>query len=392
MNIYNFTLLLLSKKQKSYILLILLIILAFSLLIILAFSLNSGRINSPTINLVSDSFDKGYSGNWNTYNWELVNGFANSVFYPASSENQEGVDNTGFIWTDDSRWGVDMPDSYSILPFIFYSPIQFDLRNALLSVYLRGTDLDLKGGECYFWILNNQKGTRYYYSSNPLKISESGWGKRLSFILKNKKNLWSRTWSRFPNNPGTLNDTLSKVDSYGFSFRGFAEPVTGRLEMDEFSIISALSSIRSKNKWKYINKRGKVKIQLQNCEYAGNFSDGLAEILVNSGIELASTIKRAYGYIDKTRNFIIQPQFDYAGTFSEGLAPVKTEGKWAYIDKTRNFIIQPQFDYAGTFSEGLAPVKTKGKWAYIDKIGNVIIQTKCVRIGTFSEGLACVLN
>jgi hypothetical protein len=46
-----------------------------------------------------------------------------------------------------------------------------------------------------------------------------------------------------------------------------------------------------------------------------------------------------------------------ASYFSEGLAPVKSSGKWGYVDKHGSFVIQPKFDFAGCFSEGLAPVR-----------------------------------
>lgn len=61
----------------------------------------------------------------------------------------------------------------------------------------------------------------------------------------------------------------------------------------------------------------------------------------------------------------IQPQFDAAGSFSEGLASVKTGDKDGFIDKSGNVVIQPQFDAAWSFSEGLASVQTSNKWSYI---------------------------
>ena len=44
-------------------------------------------------------------------------------------------------------------------------------------------------------------------------------------------------------------------------------------------------------------------------------------------------------------------------------------GKYGYIDKTGQMIITPQFDYADAFSEGLTRVgigdANAGKWGYI---------------------------
>ncbi|MCX7596880.1 MAG: WG repeat-containing protein [Fischerella sp.] len=96
-------------------------------------------------------------------------------------------------------------------------------------------------------------------------------------------------------------------------------------------------------------------------------------------------------------NFAIQPQFDGVGSFSEGLAEVKVDGKWGYIDKSGNIVIQPQFDETDKFSEGLAKVWIAGQnWGYIDKTGNFVIPQQFAKDGArnFSEGLAraCVVS
>ncbi|HOK92116.1 MAG TPA: WG repeat-containing protein, partial [Spirochaetota bacterium] len=52
--------------------------------------------------------------------------------------------------------------------------------------------------------------------------------------------------------------------------------------------------------------------------------------------------------------WIIQPQFDWADDFHEGMARVKKNGKLGYINKEGTLIIQPQFDWAWDFHEGMA--------------------------------------
>jgi hypothetical protein len=47
-------------------------------------------------------------------------------------------------------------------------------------------------------------------------------------------------------------------------------------------------------------------------------------------------------------------------------------GKWGYIDKTGKYIINPQFDEAMGFNEGLASVRIGDKWGYIDKNGKFV--------------------
>ena len=64
-----------------------------------------------------------------------------------------------------------------------------------------------------------------------------------------------------------------------------------------------------------------------------------------------------YGFIDKSGKVVIEPQFDDADLFSEGLVLVEKDGKWGFIDKSGKVVIEPQFDDAEPFSEGLAKVR-----------------------------------
>jgi hypothetical protein len=59
---------------------------------------------------------------------------------------------------------------------------------------------------------------------------------------------------------------------------------------------------------------------------------------------------------------VIDPQFESAGDFSEGLAAVTDDGHRGHIGKKANIAIEPQFeDAAVEFSEGLAWVSvTRG--------------------------------
>jgi len=56
--------------------------------------------------------------------------------------------------------------------------------------------------------------------------------------------------------------------------------------------------------------------------------------------------------------------------YSEGLAAVQISGKWGYIERSGQFVINPQFDDAFPFSYGLALVRSGPK--YIDKTGKYV--------------------
>jgi hypothetical protein len=64
-----------------------------------------------------------------------------------------------------------------------------------------------------------------------------------------------------------------------------------------------------------------------------------------------------YGYIDKTGKIVINPQFDCAENFSEGLAVVCIGRERGFIATSGKRINNDQFDSAHSFSEGLAAVR-----------------------------------
>lgn len=111
-----------------------------------------------------------------------------------------------------------------------------------------------------------------------------------------------------------------------------------------------------------------------------NFCDELTRVKVGD----------KYGYIDKNGAYIIEPEFDDAGDFCEGVARVNvgkgvsrdlsglclvewwSDGKWGYIDRSGAYIVKPRFEDAKDFRGGIAKVKVDGKWRYINKSGAVL--------------------
>jgi hypothetical protein len=70
-----------------------------------------------------------------------------------------------------------------------------------------------------------------------------------------------------------------------------------------------------------------------------------------------------YGFINNTGKLVVQPQFDDAGKFDDGLAPVSLGGKWGYVDRDGKLAVPPQFELADPFSDDLALVAINRKSA-----------------------------
>lgn len=126
-------------------------------------------------------------------------------------------------------------------------------------------------------------------------------------------------------------------------------------------------------------------------DYEFIFQDGLARFQTPSGQE------RKYGYMDKTGRILIDPQFHYAGHFSEGLAwvAVFVEQKllYGFIDKSGKFAVQPQFTaQPGDFIEGLARVSGRFNYGFIDRTGKFQITEQFQQLDSyFSEGLVAAV-
>jgi len=190
--------------------------------------------------MIRNTFDKGPEG-WCSYDyhWSIV-AKGRNIFILTTWEAAGGVNDSGYIWCDETRWSADTPESpVSLLPFITYTnwvgrePL--DLRDARVSVYLRGDGLQLLGAQCYFWVVSS--GGRCHLTSCPLTISDGAWAKEPNvFTLRNDESLWHRSWSADPANTPALDDLLANARSYGFSLVGFGQEPRGKFCMDEFEI------------------------------------------------------------------------------------------------------------------------------------------------------------
>lgn len=113
-----------------------------------------------------------------------------------------------------------------------------------------------------------------------------------------------------------------------------------------------------------------------------------------------------HGFIDREGNIIIEPKFeDYRGfdshrgfspvlledpQYSEGYRPAKLDGKWGYINMRAEFLIDPRWDMAGPFRNGIAQVRLSDCWGIIEKTGEYLVEPQFSYIGPFIEGRARV--
>jgi hypothetical protein len=107
---------------------------------------------------------------------------------------------------------------------------------------------------------------------------------------------------------------------------------------------------------------------------------------------LVYDLRGKYGYVDRKGNVVIEPQFDNAKSFSEGLAWAEKDGKTGYIDKTGTFVIMLNGERGEAFSEGVAIVGDHEK--LINNKGETLVDGKQLRylVVSVSEGMLQVRN
>jgi len=105
-----------------------------------------------------------------------------------------------------------------------------------------------------------------------------------------------------------------------------------------------------------------------------------------------------WGYMNREGKVVIEPRYDDASCFFEGLAAVKLGDKWGYVDRRGMLVIPAQFAMAGRFSSGRAAVirRSDVRWplrvGHIDATGKMIIKPDFFggRDADFRDGLALV--
>ena len=183
---------------------------------------------------------------------------------------------------------------------------------------------------------------------------------------------------------------------------------------------------REFEKWGFINKNGELIFETECDEIGEYFSEGFANVCIGG----------KWGYIDTEGKFAVEPTYDKADKFQDGVALVEIKGYYqdfisregfgplmtnynpyidlksyyeglAYVEfcseRDENGMASVSYGYinedgesvvdcdaAGCFSEGLAAVKMNGLWGYMNTDGEIVIEPQYEQAGDFSEGLAIV--
>jgi hypothetical protein len=232
------------------------------------------------------------------------------------------------------------------------------------------------------------------FSQGIATVQEGTWRQHETYCI-------DRTGQRLPADLIARHRVGLKVFKRGRLY-GYKDATTGAVALEPkwdeaapFSEGLACVSLFKAGGTRYIDMTGHVVIP-PNRFTGRNFHNGMA-VAARNGTD-------KWGFIDHRGKFVIEPEYDEAADFSEGLAHITVKGKHGFINAAGGMVIPPVYEEATRFSEGMAAVRVappanvqrlrdrQGDWGYVDKQGKMSIPTNFRAAGRFSEGLACVVR
>lgn len=148
-----------------------------------------------------------------------------------------------------------------------------------------------------------------------------------------------------------------------------------------------------------VDKSGN-KTELDMNKITGNDFDRIIAYASDGLLPYLTENEGKVGYVDiKTKKVAIEPRFEDARQFYNGVAPVELDGMWGFINTKGEFVIEPQYEdfivgdgyYSyQIFYNDIACVEKNGKWGAIDKNGNVVVDFKYDNGFLFYNGMATI--
>jgi hypothetical protein len=146
-----------------------------------------------------------------------------------------------------------------------------------------------------------------------------------------------------------------------------------------------MAPFKGKNdRFGFINTKGQIVVPATFLS-VGYFSNGLA---------WAKTSALTIGFIDKSGNWVLNPQFESAKEFDpeSGFALVKSTGEWKLIDRTGKALVVSGATGYGEFYEGVCNAKKGAKVGLINTNGEWIVAAQYDKIQRMQNGYANVRN
>lgn len=185
-----------------------------------------------------------------------------------------------------------------------------------------------------------------------------------------------------------------KMGLMNTSGKVFVEPIYDAIK----PFVDGHARVKKTDQWGMINTKGVVTIPVEYTKLGNYNSNGIWAakgesfgVLVNGKFEIVANANKIWdftndssltyarkdkkvGFINTKGEWVIEPSYDKARAFKNGLAPVAKAKTWGYINEQGAEVIGFNYRDAEVFAaNGLAPVKEKKLWGFIDKTGKMVI-------------------
>ena len=167
----------------------------------------------------------------------------------------------------------------------------------------------------------------------------------------------------------------------------FVAAILQDIRIANYSSEGFVTFLAGNGKYGYVNINTGEMIEPQ-WDSAYDFSNGMALVKrfsTESGMTEAYDL---YGFIDYSGAMVLESQWTEVDSFTCGLARIMQDGKYGYIDKAGKMVIKPQWDNAEPFFDGLAIVEKDHVCGCIDTQGEVVGWLVTRELHTFSEDMA----
>lgn len=188
-----------------------------------------------------------------------------------------------------------------------------------------------------------------------------------------------------------------------------------------FYSADGLIPLKYNKKYYYYNILGDVQFDSASYDYAGTFVNGTAAVKNNNKWYIIDTEGNKVSdevYDDVVLNqdntylkngvkslkhsgdplYTVYVNDEIIGKYEnvsyvtdDGIIAVCENGKWGFINLQGEFVIEPQFRSARSFSNGLAAVYDGKNWGFVDTDGKLAIPYQFIDVGAFTQAGYCLV-
>lgn len=147
---------------------------------------------------------------------------------------------------------------------------------------------------------------------------------------------------------------------------------------------NGLAAVQTEEGWMLVDTTG----ERQSGLYEEIIMDDLGRYLAD-GMYIAKENGR-YGIYNEKMKLKCALDCDDVDIYTQdGIIAVKQDGEWGFVDTSGEMVIQPQFQQARSFSNGLGAICQGGKWGFINLDGQVVIECQFSDIGYMDASGIC---